>query len=666
MVTDTQTKTIALTIDGQACQGTEGMTILEVAKANGIDIPTLCHHPWLTNHGACRMCVVEVEGERRLVTACAAPARDGQVVVAHNEKLQLMRRMTLELLFAERNHICPYCPATGVCELQQRAYEEGITHTRYQYLFPVLEPDCTAPHFVQDHNRCILCGRCVRACSEVVGVGTLNFGHRGSREVIVADLGVPLGQSTCISCGTCVDVCPTGSLFDKRAPFFSKSGELVRKRMICPDDDMGCAMDVVLKSGCIARNEATSEAPVNGPILSRRARYEILDEKAARIVAPRVRNTDGELVEVSWDEALDAVAAKLAGASVAGLASGRLPRETLGSFATFVSETCGSGDLDTIYGRQRQTRRAALAMFGEQTECAFDAVHDADLVLLVGFDPPRSHQVLGAWLARMRHQDHCPIISINSRQNEVARLSTLAIKPRRGSEHEVVLGILCQLLDVAKLSRRVDRLTQERWRTHPPERVAAEAHISAGDVVRAAKMIAKAKRPVVLYGPEVGSMGNPTTIGLLWDMARYGGFTTADGALRVRGFETEANAAAAEQLGYLGADPGAVQVIYLLQGDDPFEPSPQLLDEMELAPTVIVQASHESGVLKHADVVLPSLKWSERGGTWINVTGLVQTFEACTVPPAGVRSDEDVMATLAARVAALRQAGAAAQEASHE
>lgn len=679
MMAETQTQTINLTIEGKACVGEKGMTILEVAKANDIHIPTLCHHPWLSNHGACRMCVVEVEGNRRLVTACAAPAEDKMVVTVNNEKLSLMRQMTLELLFAERNHICPFCPSTGNCELQSRAYEEGITHTRYQYLFPVLEPDTSHPYFVQDHNRCILCGRCVRACSEVVGVGTLDFGHRGSKELVIADIGVPLGESTCIGCGTCVDVCPTGSLFEKRAPYFAKGGDFVKQMFICPDDDMGCAMNVVLKSGCIARIEGSDAAPVNGPLLSRRARYEILNEPNVRLTRPQVRNEAGVLEDVSWEEAVDAAARLLntaidgaaAGAegeshSVAGRCSGRLPLETLKSFYDFVSETCGSGHVDTFFGRHRQAKRAAASLAGDPVECGFDAIEESDLVVLVGFDPVATHQVLGAWLARKRHHDGCQVISINSRATKTASLSSLNIRARRGSEHMVILGMLCQLLDSAKLSRRVDRATEERWRSHPASRVAVEAHVAATDVEEAGKLYAKAKKPVILYGPDLHSQGNPMVIGLLWDMARVTGHQTADGALLVRGFQTDANAEGAEQLGFRGADIPGAGAVYLVAGDDPYEPGAQVADELESSPHVILQASHAGPLVRYAKVILPSLKWSERGGTWVNVMGQAQTFEACTQPPAGVQSDEAVWSAVRERMFALREQSLAQQEAGHE
>lgn len=657
---------ITLTIDGQECVGEQGMTVLEVAKANDVDIPVLCHHPWLSNRGACRMCVVEVEGNRRLVTSCAAPAEDGMVVTAHNERLSTLRQMTLELLFAERNHICPYCAMTGVCELQSQAYRHGITHTRYAYLFPVLEPDTSNDYFVQDHNRCILCGRCVRACAEVAGVGCLDFGFRGTAEAVVADLGVPLGESSCVSCGTCVDVCPTGSLFEKRAPYFSRGTDLERRPVVCPDDDLGCMMNVVLKSGLIARVQGWEEAPVNGPLLSESARYRILDEPTPRLLKPRMRNEQGQLVEVEWDEAIAAAAQKLAaaaaaapvdgtGSPLAGLASGRLPKETLEAFHTFISDTCQCPNVDTFRNELRHTRRAASDIYGAHTECGFDAIQDADLVILVGIDPPRSHQVLQAWLLRKRHHEQCPIIVINTRQSEMREVVDLVIKPRRDTETRVIMGLLCQLLDAGGLSRRVDRETEERWRSQPAARVAVEAGIDANDLVKAAQMYAAAKKPVVLYGPELTHGGDPTAIGLMWDMARLSGHLTGDGALRVRGFELEANAAAAEEIGYRGADLDNAEAVYMLAGDDPFDPSGELDDLLEAVPTLIVQASHEGPLLRHADIVLPSLKWSERGGTWINATGLRQTCEASTLPPAGILADEDVLARVREQVTAVMQ-----------
>lgn len=208
---------INLRIDDTPVQAEPGQTILAAARDVGIAIPTLCHVEALSPVGACRLCLVEIRNwNGRLVPACATPAQEGLDVVAHSEKLHLLRRTILELLFAERNHICAFCVSSGHCELQTLAAEMGMDHVTFPYRFPALPVDATHPKFGIDHNRCVLCGRCVRACFEVEGACTWGFSGRGVATLVEADLGDPWGSSkTCTACGKCVQACPVGALFEK-------------------------------------------------------------------------------------------------------------------------------------------------------------------------------------------------------------------------------------------------------------------------------------------------------------------------------------------------------------------------------------------------------------------------------------------------------------------
>lgn len=208
---------INLRIDGVAVQAEPGQTVLDAAQAAGIRIPTLCHLESLSPVGACRLCMVEIRNwNGRLVPACATPAQEGLDVVANSDKLTALRRTVLELLFAERNHICAFCVSSGHCELQDLATELGMDHVTFPYRFPALPLDASHPKFGLDHSRCVLCGRCVRACSEVEGAFTWGFAGRGVATLVEADLGDPWGESkTCTGCGKCVQACPTGALFEK-------------------------------------------------------------------------------------------------------------------------------------------------------------------------------------------------------------------------------------------------------------------------------------------------------------------------------------------------------------------------------------------------------------------------------------------------------------------
>jgi bidirectional [NiFe] hydrogenase diaphorase subunit len=207
---------ISIRIDGEYVPAREGQTILEVARAGGKFVPSLCYLPGITAAGACRLCVVEVSGVGRLVPACTTAVQDGMSVTTNSEKLARYRKMAIELLLAERNHYCSVCVSNGHCELQELASRLGVTHVRYPYTYPRLPVDVSHEKYVLDHNRCILCTRCVRVCAEIEGAHVWDIGSRGVRSMLVSDLDRPWGESrTCTSCAKCVQACPTGALAEK-------------------------------------------------------------------------------------------------------------------------------------------------------------------------------------------------------------------------------------------------------------------------------------------------------------------------------------------------------------------------------------------------------------------------------------------------------------------
>jgi len=220
-----------LKIDDRDVSARPDETILDVARQNNIFIPTLCELKGLSEVGACRLCLVEVKGTPKLMAACVTVVQEGMEVTTNSARLQKYRRSILELLLTERNHICSVCVSNGHCELQYLSQRLEITHVRYPYRYPNLQVDASHDRFVVDHNRCILCTRCVRVCDEIEGAHTWDVRGRGIQAQVITDLNQPWGDSeSCTSCGKCVHVCPTGALFEK-----GKSvAEMLKRRQFLP------------------------------------------------------------------------------------------------------------------------------------------------------------------------------------------------------------------------------------------------------------------------------------------------------------------------------------------------------------------------------------------------------------------------------------------------
>jgi bidirectional [NiFe] hydrogenase diaphorase subunit len=207
---------VTMTIDGKEYSARTDETILDIARQNSVYIPTLCFLEGLSPWGACRLCIVEVAGSSKLFPACSTRVSQDLKVTTDSPRLRQYRQTIIEMLFSERNHICSVCVSNGHCELQAMAQKLGITHIDLPYRFPKMEFDSSHDLFRLDHNRCILCTRCLRVCDEIEGAHTWDVSGRGINSRVTIDLNESWGNSeTCTTCGKCVRVCPVGALTRK-------------------------------------------------------------------------------------------------------------------------------------------------------------------------------------------------------------------------------------------------------------------------------------------------------------------------------------------------------------------------------------------------------------------------------------------------------------------
>ncbi len=325
---------INLTIDGKQVEVAPGSTILDAAQKLGIDIPTFCHDPELVRTGACRICVVEVEKARALVAACSAPAAPDMVVYTNTDRVRTARRMVLNLILANHPLDCITCEKTGECKLQDYCYSYGINSTDFEGATKDLPLDDSNPFFVRDMNKCVLCGRCVGKCHNIIGAGAIDFVNRGFVSNIAAPFNDPIEESTCVFCGLCVDTCPVGALIPKAGIGKGRPWEVEKVKTICPYCGTGCSINLHVKDGEVIGASPDQDSPVNRGHLCSKGRFGWdFIHSGERLTKPLIKE-DGVFVEAEWDEALELVAAKLLDLkdhygveSIAGLASAKTGNE---------------------------------------------------------------------------------------------------------------------------------------------------------------------------------------------------------------------------------------------------------------------------------------------------------------------------------------------------
>jgi predicted molibdopterin-dependent oxidoreductase YjgC len=302
---------INLTIDGIAVQGRRGATILETARLASIKIPTLCHLADLTPEGACRICVVQVEGQRALVASCTFPIAEGMVVHTHNADVLAARRLVLELMLANHPQDCFSCQRNLNCELQALAASCGLREVRFQGEKRQFAIDDSNPFIIRDNNKCVLCGRCVRVCKELQCCNVLEWTERGFASKVTTGFDTPTDQSDCVFCGACVSACPVGALTEKS--MYNAGMPDKKVKTTCPFCGVGCNFDLNVKEGQVVGVTSNLTSAVNGRLLCVKGRFGTdYVHSPQRLTTPLIKR-DGKFEEASWDEALELVAQRLTG-----------------------------------------------------------------------------------------------------------------------------------------------------------------------------------------------------------------------------------------------------------------------------------------------------------------------------------------------------------------
>jgi formate dehydrogenase major subunit len=643
---------IKLTINDKEIEVPAGTTVLRAAQMAGIDIPTLCDHPHLTPYGGCRLCVVEVEGVRTLQPSCTLPVSSGMVVRTDTPKTREAREFVLTLLFSERNHFCMYCQMSGGdCELQNAAYGEGMTHWPLQPNWQPYPVDASHKHFVLDHNRCILCRRCIRACGELVGNFTLGMQERGAASILVADLDLPLGESTCVSCGTCVQVCPTGALIDRVSAYRGRETDVEHIKSTCAGCSVGCGIEMIVRDNHLVRVDGDWNAPVNEGVLCQKGRFLPLEEERERVLTPMVRK-NGALKVATWAEALQAVVSQLKpiigknGHGVAAVASTRLPAEALYTFKQLFAEKIGSQMVTSVEEGVTTALPGSVAQeLLQPFEGQLNVLKTADCVLAIGTDLIDNHQVAGFFIKRNLPKG-TKLIVVDPNDNDLHDLADFSLRPKKGSDYDLLLGLMAEIGQLGvKRGEPAQPVDLSKYR---PSEVSRATGIPAETIKAVAQLLASAKNPAFVYGKGITRGGFPTVLKALLDLARLVGALDAEHSM-VLSVKGEANSLAAYQYGLDKTfEAKDQQVVYLALGDD--YTSERLIRRIEKVPFKIVQASYVSPATAVADVVLPVEMWAEQEGHYLNLEGRLQEVHRGLNPPEEVRSHVDILEAIAAQL----------------
>jgi len=656
---ETHVEKVKITIDGKEVLVDPGISILEAARQNHIRIPTLCHHPALSSWGGCRICMVEVDGSPKLVASCVTPVRAGMGVVTSNDRIIESRRIILQFLFAERNHNCMFCPQSGDCELQKLAYELQMDHLTVPGSFDEFPTDITSDYLAIDHNRCILCGRCVRACQEISGAHVLNFNNRGPHNLIGLDLSETREASTCLNCGVCMQVCPTGAIYDRYRTHYAVTGHDTAwqiRESICPQCGLMCPVIISVHDNSLLKIDGNLMADESRPDhgqLCYKGRFEVLKTVGRRLTRPMVRNGDGTLTEADWEKALELTADRLqtalragGGDAIAGIASSMHSNESLLFFREVMGRGLGAGSMDTLDGACFRTLvRARADLKTPLKESSWKMIPEADPIVIVGADPYQTQPVISSLIRRAIFENRKKVLVIGQ-QADLFPFAARHLPLKEGDEPVLVRAMLDEVAasgtDDARRAQAAELL----------QRVGLDAS-GAAAFHDMARTISEAANPLFIAGGGLIAPADGSGFNSLARLALLKGLLPGS-ALRLIILKPFGNSAGAWKLGLASAAEPAPKItsttcVLFLAGEQ--ISNPDLLERLTGFDFLAVVSPHvPESLADRADVLIPCPLWLEEDGTYTSLDGGETGYKKKVIePPSGVMGSWQVLSALAER-----------------